>query len=30
MSGRLLRLPMYAGMRDVENDYIISKVKEEL
>jgi dTDP-4-amino-4,6-dideoxygalactose transaminase len=30
MSGRLLRLPMYAGMSNAENDYIISTVKEEL
>jgi dTDP-4-amino-4,6-dideoxygalactose transaminase len=30
MSGRLLRLPMYAGMSNAERDYIISSVRDEL
>jgi dTDP-4-amino-4,6-dideoxygalactose transaminase len=30
MSGRLLRLPMYAGISDAENNYTISKVKEAI
>ena len=30
MSGRLMRLPMYAGMSNVENDYMISMLKRIL
>ncbi|MDD1711343.1 MAG: dTDP-4-amino-4,6-dideoxygalactose transaminase [Methanoregulaceae archaeon] len=29
MSGRLLRLPMYAGMRDEERDYIITALRDQ-